>query len=71
VQALLLFSLGAKGKGKGWGKGGILGDIDDSGNMPLHWGAGQEEVDLIVRVAKATEVFDATCNISDKRIYKQ
>jgi hypothetical protein len=30
------------------GKGNVLGDVDDSGNMPLHGGTGQKEVDLVV-----------------------
>lgn len=39
---------------------GLLGDVDDAGNVTLHGGAREEEVDLIVGVPEAAEVLDAS-----------
>jgi hypothetical protein len=33
---------------EGEGGGNVLGDVDDSGDVALDWGAGEEEVDLVV-----------------------
>ena len=55
--------------GKGNGERGLerftVWDVNDSGHMALHWGAGEEEIDLIVRIAETTEIFDtAYCLVS-------
>lgn len=41
--------------------GAGVGDVDDAGHVALDGGAGEEEVDLVIRVAEAPEVFDAAC----------
>ena len=48
-------------EGRRTGRGDELGDIDYACYVSLHWGAGEEKVDLVVGVAEATEVFDAAC----------
>jgi hypothetical protein len=40
------------------GKQCILGDIDDAGDVALYRGAGEEKVDLVIGIAKSTEILD-------------
>jgi hypothetical protein len=47
------------GKSLEW-EGGILGDINDTGDVALHRGAGKEKVDLIIGITESTEVLDTT-----------
>lgn len=41
--------------------GAGVGDVDDACHVALNRGAGEEEVDLVVGIAKAAEVFNAAC----------
>jgi hypothetical protein len=41
--------------------GAGVGDVHDACHVALNSGAGEEEVDLVVGVAEAAEVFDAAC----------
>jgi hypothetical protein len=41
--------------------GAGVGDVDDACHVALNRGAGEEEVDLVVGIAEAAEVFDAAC----------
>lgn len=48
-------------KEKGRGKRDVLGNIDNTCYVTLDWRTGEKQVDLVVRIAKTTEVFDASC----------
>lgn len=42
-------------------RGARVGDVHDAGHVALDGRAGEEQVDLVVRVAEASEVLDGSC----------
>jgi hypothetical protein len=49
-------------KGRERREGDLLGNIDYACHVALHGSAREEKVNLIVRVAEAAEVLNATCH---------